>query len=74
MSESEQGALDTSLLGSSSPALKKLFAYNDLFFALGVATVLMTLLIPLPTFLLDLLLSFSIAIGIATLVVVLSVQ
>jgi len=54
------------------PGLGRLLANNDVVFALGVAMVLTTLLIPLPTFLMDMLLSCSIAVALATLIIVLS--
>jgi len=62
------------LLNSSSPGLNRLLAHNDLVFAAGLAVVLATLIIPLPTFLLDILLACSIAVAIATLVTVLAAQ
>ena len=37
--------------------LGRLLAHNDIVFALGIATVLATLLIPMPTFLMDMLLA-----------------
>ncbi|MCK4625102.1 MAG: FHIPEP family type III secretion protein, partial [Phycisphaerae bacterium] len=49
-------------------------AHSDVIFAIGVAVVLATLLIPMPTFILDMLLSCSIAVALATLVVVLSAR
>ena len=52
--------------------LNRLIANNDIAFAIGLAAVLATLLIPLPTFVLDVLLSCSIAVALATLVMVLS--
>ena len=61
--------------GVAAPTgISRLLANNDMIFAIGVAVVLTTLLIPLPTFMLDLLLSCSIAVALATLVVVLSAQ
>jgi len=42
---------------------------SDIFMALGVLTVLVILLVPLPTFMLDILLTFSIAFGIVILMV-----
>ncbi|MFA6132722.1 MAG: flagellar biosynthesis protein FlhA [Phycisphaerae bacterium] len=56
----------------ASPAMNKLLAHTDIVFALGLAVVLATLMIPLPTFLLDMLLATSISISLATLIVVLS--
>ncbi|MCY2926621.1 MAG: flagellar biosynthesis protein FlhA, partial [Planctomycetota bacterium] len=52
----------------------RLLAGNDAVFAAAMGVVLATLVIPLPTFLLDMLLSFSIAVSIATLVIVLSAR
>ncbi|KKL80040.1 hypothetical protein LCGC14_2008800, partial [marine sediment metagenome] len=52
--------------------LDKLIANHDIALAAGVAAVLATLLLPLPTFVLDVLLSCSIAVALATLVMVLS--
>ena len=52
--------------------LGRLVAHNDILFACGVAMVLATLLIPLPTFLLDLMLACSIALAVGTMIVVLS--
>ncbi|MBE3132262.1 MAG: FHIPEP family type III secretion protein, partial [Acidobacteria bacterium] len=61
--------------GNEAPAgLRRLIANNDILFAGGLAMVLATLLIPLPTFLLDLMLSCSIAVSIGTLIVVLSTR
>jgi len=54
--------------------LGRLVAHNDILFAFGLAMVLATLLIPLPTFLLDLLLACSIAIAVGTMIVVLSTR
>lgn len=56
----------------ASSALRGLLKHNDLVFAFGVAMVLATLLIPMPTFLLDMLLALSISVSLATLVIVLS--
>jgi len=55
-------------------SLRRLIAHNDVLFALGLAMVLTTLLIPLPTFLLDLLLASSIAVAVGTMIVVLSTR
>ena len=54
--------------------LGRLLAHNDIVFALGIATVLATLLIPMPTFLMDMLLAVSISVSLMTLVIVLSAQ
>ncbi|MBL7139323.1 MAG: flagellar biosynthesis protein FlhA [Planctomycetes bacterium] len=61
------GPKDTSTFG-------RLVAHNDILFAFGLAMVLATLLIPLPTFLLDLLLACSIALAVGTMIVVLSTR
>ena len=74
MSSDSDNSLNTSLLDTSSPGLKKLLANNDIVFALGVAMILATLLIPLPTFMMDVLLACSIAVAIATLLGVLSTK
>ena len=55
-------------------ALGSLLAHHDIVFAAGLATVLATLLIPLPTFLVDMLLAVSICMSLATLVIVISVR
>ena len=60
--------------GVDSPGMSRLLAGNDVVFALGVAVILTTLLIPMPTFAIDWLLACSIALAVATLVVVLSVR
>jgi flagellar biosynthesis protein FlhA len=62
------------LSASASPGLQRVLAQNDIGFAVALAAVLATLLIPLPTFLLDLLLSVSIAVAIGTIVIVLSAK
>ena len=54
--------------------LRHLMAHNDILFAVGLAMVLATLLVPLPSFLLDLLLSASIGVSLATLIIVLSAR
>jgi len=59
-------------LGRTKSPLARLFANNDIVMAFGVAMVLATLLLPLPTYLMDLLLSCSIGIALAVLVIVLS--
>jgi flagellar biosynthesis protein FlhA len=61
-------------LASSHPGLTRLMAHNDVVFAVGLAGVLATLLIPLPTFMIDLLLSMSLAVSVGTMVVVLSTR
>jgi len=61
--------------GAKDPGpLGRLLAHNDALFAFGLAMVLATLLIPLPTFLLDLLLACSIALAVGTMIVVLSTR
>jgi flagellar biosynthesis protein FlhA len=62
----------TNSLDHAPAGLKRLLANNDAIFALGLAVVLATLLIPMPTFILDMLLACSIAIAISTLVITLS--
>ena len=74
MSPPSAKALPSAAADFGSPGLKRLLSHNDLMFALGIATVLTTLLIPLPTFILDMLLAISISVSIATLVIVLSAQ
>ena len=62
------GPQDTSAPSLADPhpeGLRRLLAHNDFIFAGAVAVVLATLLIPLPTFLLDMLLSCSIAVALA---------
>ncbi|MFW6132407.1 MAG: flagellar biosynthesis protein FlhA [Planctomycetota bacterium] len=63
-----------SLVQANQAGLQRLLRHNDAVLAIGVAGVLTTLLIPLPTFLLDMLLATSIAVALATLVVVLSTR
>lgn len=58
----------------AASGMRRLLANNDILFAAGLAMVLATLLIPLPTFLLDLMLSCSIAVAVGTLIVVLSTR
>jgi len=74
MSPRNDNLLDSPTPAGAGSGLRKLFAHNDVVFAFGMAMVLATLLIPLPTFLMDLLLSCSIAISVATLIVVLSAR
>ena len=59
---------------TSSAGLRGLLAHNDIIFATGLTCVLATLLLPLPTFVMDMLLSTSIAIALATLVITLSAR
>jgi len=70
------GDSDKALGAASAGAgpLHHLMAHNDVLFALGVGMVLATLLVPLPSFLLDLLLSVSIGVSLATLIIVLSAR
>ena len=74
MTEDNQDIGTGQLGGAQGSGLGRLLAHNDIIFAVGVAIVLATLLIPLPTFLMDMLLSCSIAVAIATLTVVLSAR
>jgi len=70
-------AKDTNNPISGAPAgsaLQRLISQNDIVFAGALAMVLATLLIPLPTFLLDLLLAVSISVSVATMVIVLSAR
>jgi len=66
---SEDAANLSGTAGAARP-----FAHHDVVLVIGVALVLTTLLIPLPTVLLDMLLACSLAISLATLVVVLSAR
>ena len=59
-------------LGPPSSMIQRLFANNDIVLSLGLAMILATLLLPLPTFLLDLMLSVSIGIALSALIIVLS--
>jgi len=74
MSGQTDSAIETAAAQAPRSMLGRLLAHNDVVFAVGLAVVLATLLIPMPTFLLDLLLSCSIAVAIATLVIVLSAK
>ena len=71
---SDQTTLTDRLLQNPSPGLKRLLANNDLLFAAGIGMILVTLILPLPTFALDMLLACSLAIGIAVMVTVLSTR
>ncbi len=48
---------------SSFPGLSKLTKYNDIIVALGIITIVIMMIIPLPTFLLDLLLALNISLA-----------
>ena len=74
MADESQNTTASSPPDLSPGPLNRLMAHNDIIFAIGVAVVLATLLIPMPTFMLDMLLSCSIAVALATLVVVLSAR
>jgi len=67
---------DNVLTGLEAPTgtLQRLLAQNDIVFAVGLTCVLATLLLPLPTFVMDLLLATSIAVALATLVITLSAR
>jgi flagellar biosynthesis protein FlhA len=54
--------------------LASVLANNDIIFALGVGMVLATMLIPLPTWMMDMMLSCSIAVSLATLILVLATR
>jgi len=58
----------------SGGMMGRLMAHSDVVFALVLAGILATLLIPLPTYVLDMGLSISIGIALATLIVVLSTR
>ncbi len=74
MSGEQDNTPGGSLLESTHPGLTRLLRHNDLILAMGLAMVFATLLFPLPTFLMDLLLSCSVALALATIVVVLAAQ
>ncbi|MFP4107212.1 MAG: flagellar biosynthesis protein FlhA [Phycisphaerae bacterium] len=73
MSNEEQQVNSGSLAPTNS-MLGKLIRHNDFIFAIGVGMVLATLLIPLPTAMMDTLLACSIAVGIGTLATVLAAK
>ncbi|MFW5840372.1 MAG: flagellar biosynthesis protein FlhA, partial [Planctomycetota bacterium] len=58
--------------GPKQTTIERLFANNDIILASGLAMILATLLLPLPTFLMDVLLSVSIGVSLSALVIVLS--
>jgi flagellar biosynthesis protein FlhA len=72
--ENKNKSSEPSFLDSTPPGLRRILAHNDIIFALGVMVVLASLLIPLPTFFMDLLLSCSIAVSVSTLVIILSAR
>ncbi len=74
MADESKNTPESSPLSLAPSPLNRLMAHSDVIFAIGVAVVLATLLIPMPTFILDMLLSCSIAVALATLVVVLSAR
>ena len=74
MNPEHDRAADGALPDLSNTGFDALLAHNDVVFALGLALVLATLLIPLPRMIMDMLLSCSIAVAIATLVIVLSAR
>jgi len=74
MSPTNDNMPGPSLADPKSSGLGWFLAHNDIVFAMGLMVVLTTLLIPLPTFTLDILLSCSIAIALATLLVVLATK
>ena len=67
---------DDVLTASEGPTgtLQRLLAQNDVVFAVGLTCVLATLLLPLPTFVMDVLLATSIAVALSTLVITLSAR
>ncbi|MDP6546658.1 MAG: flagellar biosynthesis protein FlhA [Phycisphaerae bacterium] len=74
MSPKNNNPTGSPLLESKPTGLNWFLSHNDVVFAMGLMVVLTTLLIPLPTFILDILLSCSIAIALATLLVVLATK
>ena len=74
MSPKDDKMTGPTLLDSKPTGLNWLLAHNDIVFAMGLMIVLATLLIPLPTFMLDVLLACSIAVALATLLVVLAAR
>ncbi len=74
MADENENAVASGRLDLQPSFLNRLLAHNDIIFAFGLAVVLTALLMPLPTFMMDMLLSCSIAIALATLVVVLSAR
>ncbi len=74
MSQINNDKLSASPLAGQSGIMGKVLANNDIIIAIGVAVVLATLIIPLPTAMLDVLLSCSLAVSLIVLVVVLSVK
>ncbi len=73
MAGEESHALE-SLEGAPGGGFARLLSNNDILFALGLAGVLASLLLPLPTFVMDMLLSFSIAVALAIMVITLSAR
>ena len=74
MSEPKQRTLPNPAGSNPAGLLARITRNSDIMLAIGLTTVLATLILPLPTFLLDLLLSCSIAISLATLLIVLSTK
>jgi len=74
MSPENDSAFESAALTGPTMGLRTLLTHNDAIFAIGIACVLATLLLPLPTFVLDMLLSCSIAVALATLVITLSAR
>ncbi|MCK4276906.1 MAG: flagellar biosynthesis protein FlhA [Phycisphaerae bacterium] len=74
MSPQSDTTLSGSLVDSSRPGLSRLLANNDILFAICIAVVMAAMLFQLPTSMLDMLLSCSIAVSIATLVAVLATR
>jgi len=68
------GSIQSNVPGASGPnALKMPFmSHSNIILAVGIVTVLATLLIPLPTQLLDMLLACSISLAVAVLIITLS--
>ncbi|HET6427492.1 MAG TPA: flagellar biosynthesis protein FlhA [Phycisphaerae bacterium] len=74
MSAESENPIGATLLDSDHAGFNRLLSHNDIIFAAGLAMVLVTLLIPLPTFVLDVLLSGSVAAALATMIIVLSTR
>jgi len=74
MDEPSRQSLPAAPGGNRAGLLTRITRNSDIMLAIGLATVLATLVLPLPTFLLDMLLSCSIAIALATMLIVLSAR
>ena len=74
MSEPNRNTLPSPRGNRSAGLMARILNNSDIVLAIGLVTVLATLILPLPTFLLDLLLTCSIAIALATMLIVLSAR